>query len=25
MYCPECGRYNEEKARFCRYCRHRPG
>lgn len=20
MYCPECGRYNEEKARFCRYC-----
>lgn len=20
MYCPECGKYNEEKARFCRFC-----
>ena len=20
MYCPECGTYNEEKARFCRIC-----
>lgn len=20
MYCPECGKYNEENARFCRFC-----
>ena len=20
MYCPDCGKYNEEKARFCRFC-----
>ena len=20
MYCPECGKYNEETARFCRFC-----